>query len=232
VTLNGGGVANERYDDVTIENGGLDAYEVPILLSGANRNVIRKVEAHSATFGSYLLDADSNKIVHSRGGFYVDERSDGNLLSSDEFTGLDGDVLEGDRNVIADSHVDVNDEGVSISGDQNLVTRTTVVEGRGFGIVVESGEGNVLSRNQLLGARGDGIGIEAAAQHTLVRSNSASGNTDDGIQADSAGTTLIRNVATGNGDLGIESVPGVIAEGNFARGNGNPLQCLNVACRG
>jgi hypothetical protein len=33
-------------------------------------------------------------------------------------------------------------------------------------------------------------------------------------------------------DLGIAAVPGVTDGGrNRARGNGNPAQCLNVACR-
>jgi len=31
-------------------------------------------------------------------------------------------------------------------------------------------------------------------------------------------------------DLGIETVPGIVANGNSAQGNGNPLQCLNVSC--
>jgi hypothetical protein len=48
---------------------------------------------------------------------------------------------------------------------------------------------------------------------------------------ESPSTILIRNTANDNGDLGIEAVPGVVGVGNRAAGNGNPLQCLNVACR-
>ena len=33
-----------------------------------------------------------------------------------------------------------------------------------------------------------------------------------------------------DGSYGIEAVPGVIAFGNKASGNGNPQQCLNVTC--
>ena len=47
-----------------------------------------------------------------------------------------------------------------------------------------------------------------------------------------AATTLTRNLSLRNGDLGIEAVPGITdGGGNKAHGNGNPLQCLNVACR-
>jgi hypothetical protein len=38
------------------------------------------------------------------------------------------------------------------------------------------------------------------------------------------------NVANYNGDLGIEVIGSIDGGGNRARGNGNPLQCLNVEC--
>jgi hypothetical protein len=48
---------------------------------------------------------------------------------------------------------------------------------------------------------------------------------------DAAGTTVTRNIANRNHDLGIKAVPGVIDGGhNHAFGNGNPIQCLNIAC--
>ena len=44
-------------------------------------------------------------------------------------------------------------------------------------------------------------------------------------------TTLTRNLAVQNTNLGIEAVPGVTdGGGNRAFGNGNPLQCINIAC--
>jgi len=65
----------------------------------------------------------------------------------------------------------------------------------------------------------------------VLKGNTASENGDDGIRVDAAETTLTRNTANFNHDLGIEAVPGVIdGGGNRARGNGNPLQCTNVAC--
>jgi hypothetical protein len=44
--------------------------------------------------------------------------------------------------------------------------------------------------------------------------------------------TLTRNVANDNGNLGIQAEPSVIdGGGNKAKGNGNPLQCVNVFCK-
>ena len=53
----------------------------------------------------------------------------------------------------------------------------------------------------------------------------------DGIKNDSSSTTFVANIANDNFNLGIDSVPGVVDGGrNRATGNGNPLQCVNVAC--
>jgi hypothetical protein len=46
------------------------------------------------------------------------------------------------------------------------------------------------------------------------------------------GTTLAGNAANHNHDLGIEAVAGVTdGGGNWARGNGDPRECTNIACR-
>ncbi len=43
---------------------------------------------------------------------------------------------------------------------------------------------------------------------------------------------LVANRASSNFDLGIEAIAGVLdGGGNRAFGNGDPLQCMNVACR-
>jgi hypothetical protein len=64
-----------------------------------------------------------------------------------------------------------------------------------------------------------------------VKANVSSSNGDDGIDVDSPATTVTANLANDNADLGIEAVPGVTdGGGNRARGNGNPAQCVGVAC--
>jgi hypothetical protein len=77
----------------------------------------------------------------------------------------------------------------------------------------------------------DGIRVEPAATGTLLRANIATRNGDDGIDVDSPATSVTANVANDNVDLGIEAVTGVTdGGGNRARGNGNPAQCVGVAC--
>jgi hypothetical protein len=74
--------------------------------------------------------------------------------------------------------------------------------------------------------------LDATATDALLERNIAIGPGDDGIDFDSAATTLTRNLLLRNGDLGIEAVPDIIdGGGNTAPRNGNPAQCLNVACR-
>ncbi len=114
---------------------------------------------------------------------------------------------------------------------RNLVARNTFF-GNTVGATVASGADNVLRRNTATAGSGDGFLVGAAATGTVLQLNTAIGFADDGIDVEAAGTLIRRNTANDNGDLGIEAVAGVIdGGGNRARGNGNPFQCLNVACR-
>jgi hypothetical protein len=127
----------------------------------------------------------------------------------------------------------------------SLVRENTVAHGQP-GIWLRSGDHNAFVGNHVANAPAnggcptddaaqvpqDGLHVDAAASGTVLWGNVASKMKDDGIDVDAPGTFLRRNTATDNGDLGIEAVPGIIdLGGNRASGNGNPLQCLNVACR-
>lgn len=83
----------------------------------------------------------------------------------------------------------------------------------------------------LIGASVDGLLVNAQARRTLLLHNRATGDVNDGIHVQSRSTLIVGNVADDNGNYGIEAVPGVVAAGNRASGNGNPAQCLNVVCR-
>jgi parallel beta-helix repeat protein len=128
--------------------------------------------------------------------------------------------------------------GLILDGaDDNVVLRNSVTAGRGPAILVssldsmETSDRNVFARNVANSSLADGIVVAGNATATVLKGNTASENGDDGIRVDAAETTLTRNTANFNRDLGIEAVPGVIdGGGNRARGNGNPLQCTNVAC--
>jgi parallel beta-helix repeat protein len=91
--------------------------------------------------------------------------------------------------------------------------------------------GLVVARNEVFGNSGDGI-FAGEGVAGLIDRNLAHHNGDDGIDVEDSGTYLVRNVAYSNGDYGIEAVPGADGGGNVASGNGNPAQCLNVACSG
>jgi parallel beta-helix repeat protein len=125
-----------------------------------------------------------------------------------------------------------SDLGVAVAGTSTLLERNTV-SGNGQGIHV-SGQHTRLLRNRVTGNDGDGVlaGAGNNAFGTVLEGNTASGNGDDGIDVENAQTSLARNTANDNGDFGIEAVAGVTDNGgNRAAGNGNPAQCLNVACR-
>jgi parallel beta-helix repeat protein len=90
--------------------------------------------------------------------------------------------------------------------------------------------GTVVRDNVVRNAGVDGLGVDATSEGTVLEHNRAVGAGDDGIQ--SAAGVLTRNSAFLNHDLGIEAAPGVTdGGGNRARGNGNPLQCIGIACR-
>ena len=97
-------------------------------------------------------------------------------------------------------------------------------------IAERAGNGDVVVDNWVIRSPSVGISVSSGATNTVVTRNTAAGNTGDGINVQSASTQIVRNTAINNGDYGIEAVPGVSATGNIACGNGNPAQCLNVAC--
>ena len=207
-TFGGGGLTITDSSRNLIEGNTIGGSSTPIALESSDRNVIR-----------------------------------GNLLSGAQTYGLSLD--EGsDRNEIRNNSAQaIGASAIAIGGSRNTISRNTAVGNAPFGsgilsagIYVFGGRRNVVERN-VAGTEGittetDGILVAAAARRTLVAKNTANGNSDDGIDVESAATTLRGNTANNNRDLGIEAVPGVRdAGGNRATGNGNPLQCLNVACR-
>jgi len=104
------------------------------------------------------------------------------------------------------------------------------------GVWVYSGSGNVVASNFVIGegrdtAGGNGIVVYAEATSTIVRENLVAEHPGDGIQVNSPFTRVAHNAAFYNGLLGIRAVPGTTSgPGNIADGNGDPRQCLNVAC--
>jgi hypothetical protein len=136
--------------------------------------------------------------------------------------------------------------GIHIRGSlgRGTLADRNVVSGAGIGILLSNTDAR-LTRNLVFDNATDGIQVVTTVQgfprNALVDRNRAERNGDDGIDVHTASApalprdepaTISRNFAGFNGDLGIEAVPEVIdGGGNKARGNGNPLQCLNVRCK-
>lgn len=198
-------------------------------------------------------DSDRSRIERnsvSGNGFVgvIVEHGDGNEVAGNRVSHNNaGVIFDGDRNTI--SRNDVTDTagacegcGVGISfegGHHNLIANNAVERTQGdVGIRVAAFEPftppavhNTVRLNVVRDGGFDGILVEATATDTLLDSNAATGNEDDGIDVQSAATTLTGNTANDNFDLGIEAVAGVTdGGGNKASGNGNPLQCTNVFC--
>ena len=72
---------------------------------------------------------------------------------------------------------------------------------------------------------------EGTVGQTLFRRNTAIASGDDGFDVRAPASKLTSNLAVRNGDFGIDAVAGVVDGGhNRAFANGNPLQCINIAC--
>jgi parallel beta-helix repeat protein len=122
---------------------------------------------------------------------------------------------------------------------QNDVRRNTTDGNVGAGVAVLNtldnhdfgpSDRNTIARNSASGNGADGFIV--VSRDSRLDSNVATSNGDDGIDIDDGlRTTVVNNTANDNVDLGIEAAANVIdGGGNTASGNGNPLQCLNVAC--
>jgi hypothetical protein len=144
-------------------------------------------------------------------------------------------VLGGEWSISGNGNSIVHNRGghwFLAAGEGNTVRGNSITDGLRLGSGFSR---NLVKDNVVTGDVGfpedDGIYVASGAANNVLVANSASGAADDGIDVEEPSTTLARNRAFGNADLGIEAVPGVIdGGGNRAWDNGNPLQCLNIAC--
>jgi parallel beta-helix repeat protein len=246
----GAGVANgDGHDGVTVRGPGtIREFLAGISLINASDNVVHGLEA-SANRNGILLDGDTatgNEVA-------------GNTLTGNFVAGIDvsdayaGNVSAG-YNTLRKNTASRNGYGILIGGygDGNVISHNTLLE-NGKGILLSDSFGrtlvtkNIVSRsldsgidsielqntriekNDVTGNGANGITIDD--HNNVLVGNVASDNARDGIEVPNE-NTVTRNTANRNGDLGIRAQPGTIdGGGNKAFGNGDPLQCLNVACK-
>lgn len=214
-----------RSDDALIEGNGFYGWTGALRLSQSNRVVIRAnrtgyfrcaLEGDCSTFatggGISLTDSDDNVVAE-------------NLLSQ----GINGASTGSERNLFTRNSITLSiSTGLGVGGEGNLAYKNTVFHNSFNGIGASGGAR--VEKNEAFD--NGGAGIAAFGAGTLVSHNRAYQNRDDGINVFNAGPIVERNRADDNGDLGIEAHPGVVdGGGNKASGNGNPAQCVNVACK-
>jgi hypothetical protein len=87
-----------------------------------------------------------------------------------------------------------------------------------------------IRRNVVKGSGGDAFQVAKKDDHSVLKHNIARRAGADGFSVQSPSARLAGNRAFHNADLGIRAAQGVIDGGNIARFNGDPRQCVNVAC--
>ncbi len=246
--ISGGGSApgidnRGGFDDVTIRDGRVANFGDGIALTDASRNQILNVSSAGPSDGIEIHGGAANEIRHSeavgRGVGLVATNTSGLIVADSEADAAfsDGMTLSGlvgsrvVRNVVVGGQGCCTSIGISIAGNENVVQANHVSEWGGGNVALQSGANNKLLDNEAFDGPTDGIFVGAFTAGTIVRSNNAHGNDDDGIDVRGVATRIGDNAADDNGDFGIDAVAGVTdLGGNTASGNGNPLQCRNVFC--
>jgi parallel beta-helix repeat protein len=245
------GVLIEGHDAATIKGGTVRDFGLGVLVLEAKHNRVRDVAAVDNAFEGILLfrsrrtrvqgsTASRNGVGNSRPGIALIE-SDNNRITGNTMSG-NGDLglfmAASDDNLIRHNRARRNPEGgMIIEGDRNEIVGNRVVRGGGgilITIVNRGGKavGNVVRRNVVRNVRASGIAVDSVPKRTLVSRNLGVGSGRAGIIVGSSSTTITENRAVRNGGLGIRAVEGVVdGGGNRASGNGDPRQCVNVACR-
>jgi hypothetical protein len=201
------------HNGVTIRNGTVMTFDTTILLHDASRNRITGVDALAFGTGILVTGGARNRIA----GSDADSRGNGIEVSGSPGT------------EVVHNHLG-SAFGAALIVDSN---RVLIAHNSTGNIAINSGTGNVVEHNSIVNAGApavDGLFVAAATTNTSILRNSASGWDNDGIHVESPSALIVGNTANDNGNYGIEAVPGVVSARNHASGNGNPAQCLNVAC--
>jgi hypothetical protein len=215
--------------------------------NGSDGNVIRNNTLRGFEGYLWILNSTRNRVVDNLSrtsretGIRLVNAAQ-SLISQNDITAVNGrgvGLSGSSSNTVADNvvHAEPNGsnpvavEGVTLTdSDTNLILRNTILDAT-TAVRIVSGAGNEARRNQGLRGLADGFIVESAATGTTLRLNYAFDFGGDGFDVQAPGTRLGDNRADSNGGLGIRAVPGVIdLGGNQAAGNGDPAQCLNVAC--
>lgn len=225
-----GGGDNRVVGNVVVDNGGNGIFWGEGTIGG---RVAENRIAGNPELGLVMDGADFATVVHNR----LARNGDNVVIFGN------GNSVRANLVVDATGCPEGCGYGVSVEGGTgNLVTGNVVLGTARDGVRVDSfapddlpTADTVILRNVVEGAGVDGISVGTETsnpvENTRIDANWVSGSGDDGIDVRRAATVLADNWANDNADLGIFAVAGVIdGGGNRARGNGNPAECVGVAC--
>lgn len=242
-------IRSAGFDDVTVRNGTAVSVSGQMTAVDLTGNGVRVLDVVARAYvGVFIIGSDSvvarSEMQYGWGGIVM--LGDRNRATRNTSTGYQGLEMNGKGNYAAGNEFTGN---IDLYGDQAIAWGNTVggfgVNGRGHivarnavtgsgirvGSAFASATGTRLVENTVSGSEMSGITIAGGSTGSVLTGNLTSDNADDGIHVDEPATSLRRNVARHNGDLGIEAVAGVRdGGGNRAFDNGNPAQCVNVAC--
>ena len=217
-----GGISIRQGDGLAIVSGSDGNTFVDDQVSG-DGNTVRVADSARNRFARNAFGGDTGVSMENVKRTVVVYNAFGPARGALRVSG-DGNVVEG--NVVRD----VFGGGIGVAGDHNTVQRNVETDVAFVALSVSSGHANLVRNNLVV--YGEGLRVAAGARQTRVIGNYVVRSVEDGIQVDAPGTVLGRNTANYNLGLGIDAVAGVVdAGGNMAKGNGNPLQCVNVFCR-
>jgi parallel beta-helix repeat protein len=214
-----------------------------LVLSRSQRTLVRKNVLHRDGLGNisaialYSSDGtrlEKNEVIDNpHFGIYLDRSANSHVLKNSVSGNTFGIFVE-DRshdNLLDQNQVWSNrDFGIAFAFAPGNTADQNSADMNGNGILIQSAADNRILRNSARANRHDGI-LVVDASATMIQDNRTDANGDDGIDVQSPGNTLRSNAANRNQDLGIFAAVGNTDAGkNTAHLNGNPLQCINVAC--
>jgi parallel beta-helix repeat protein len=242
------GVANDGHNGVRITNGAVQEFAFGVALFAARTNSLSHLSAVENVFSGILLGqtvrtrvresfTSRNTGPDSGVGITLFESHNNRIANNKAVDNAELGIhlIQSDHNLIAHNRVRDNaEDGIIVQGDRNQIVGNRVVRNAiTVTLFTDNAHavGNVVRRNSVRRAPRGGIAIDFAVERTVVKRNHVFLAGGSGILVGNPTTTLTRNEARRNRRLGIDAVEGVIdGGGNRASGNGDPRQCVNVAC--
>lgn len=245
LVTNTAGVKNLGHSGVTVESGTIRSFGRGVRIESAEDNAVRDLQLLDVGEG-IMFNVVTDSVIAGNSasfgalnglGIYNSDRS---RIERNEFLGAGSvavaaiDVEGGSDNLLRRNSI--TNWGIGIlrgAGVRTLLERNVITNTALGGIFIFAQSRDVrLVRNETRGAFRDSISVSAGSTGAVLDGNVAEFSNDDGIDVKDPTATLTRNRANQNANFGIEAISGVTdGGGNRASGNGNPLQCLNVACK-